>query len=108
MHRADLVVHRAANAVHQRALARSIRPDEPNALAGVHRETDPAECDEAAEALAQIVDDQKVGHFHHRALNARPRPTMPSGARTTKPISRMPTMNRFTAGDNVTVATCCS
>jgi hypothetical protein len=33
---------------------------------------------------------------------------MPFGAMMTKPIKRTPTINRFTADETVTVATCCN
>ena len=62
VHRAGLVLQRAADAIDQRALARAVRPDQAEPLARLHLEVDAVERDEAAEALADIVDVQQRAH----------------------------------------------
>src|ERR1039458_1797837 len=78
---AGLVLQRAADAIDQRALARAVRPDQPEPLARLHLEVDAVERDEAAEPLADIVDVQQRAHGR---LRARKRsctsPTRPLGA----------------------------
>ena len=61
-HRAGLVGERAAQAVDQRALARSVRPDQADALARRDVEVDAVERDEAAEALAEAFDLEEGAH----------------------------------------------
>src|SRR5215472_7028474 len=58
-HRTLVVAQRAADAVHQRALARPIRSDKAQAFAGRNRERDIFQRNEAAEAFAQLVDLQE-------------------------------------------------
>src|SRR6202023_231057 len=57
------VLQGAADAIDQRALARAVRADEAEALAGRHVERDVLQRDEAAEAFAEIVDFEQVGHI---------------------------------------------
>src|ERR1700719_2126375 len=61
MYRALLVAQRAADAIDQRALAGTVGPDETEALAGRYGKRNVFERDEAAEALAEIVDVKEVG-----------------------------------------------
>src|SRR5581483_4165929 len=98
------------------------RPDEADALAFGHAEADAVERDEPAEALAEIGDLEEGGAHEPPALTRRrptkptsrpfqyfcTRPRMPLGAMMTKPVSRRPTINRLTADEMVTVASCCS
>src|SRR5215469_15663253 len=58
-HRALLVAQRATDAIHKRALAGPVGPDQPQPFAGRDCERNIFECDEAAEALAQTVDMQE-------------------------------------------------
>ena len=53
---ARLVAQRAAHAVHQRALARAVGADEPDAFAVLDGELDRLQRDETAETLAEIGD----------------------------------------------------
>src|ERR1700674_4119013 len=108
VHRAGFVVQRAAQAIDQGALARPVGADQAEALAGLDREAYSVERDEAAEALAEILDlEQRRGHYLLlRRSCASTRPTMPFGAMITKATSRSPTISRFTADEMVTVATC--
>ena len=63
LHRAGLVLQCAAHAVDQRRLARAVRADQADALALRDLEIDAVERDEAAEALAEILDlEQRRGH----------------------------------------------
>ena len=107
VHAAGLVLQRAADAVHQRRLARAVRPDQAEALARRDVEIDAVERDEAAEALADLVDlEERRGH--QRSLARRrscTSPTMPFGAMITKATSRTPTISRLTADEMVTRAT---
>src|SRR6186713_458094 len=131
-HRAALVLQGPAHAVDQRRFAGTVRPDQADALAGLDRQVDAVERDEAAEALAQILDlEQRLGHqrapgrmFAKMARRERQvgrppsetrsrmksctRPMMPLGATMTNPTRRRPTISRLTADEMVTVATCCS
>src|SRR5664279_2183457 len=106
---AGFVLLRAADAIDQRALARAVRSDQPEPLARLHLEIDAVERDEAAEALADIVDVQQRAHgrlqARHRSCTS---PTRPLGAMMTKATSIRPTISRLTAEDMVTVAYCCS
>src|ERR1022692_3284571 len=53
---AALVLYRAADAIDQRAFARTVRPDLSEPLARLHLEIDAVERDKAAEPLADFVD----------------------------------------------------
>src|SRR5690606_30388099 len=93
----------------ERALARAVRSDQAKPFAGPHLEVDAVERHKAAEALADLRNVKK--RTGHQRTFLRPnqfwnRPTMPLGARITKPISTRPTIRRFTAEEIVTVATC--
>src|SRR5688572_9266369 len=104
---AGFVVQRAAQAVHQSALAGSVRPDQPEALAVGDAQVDILERDEAAKRLAEPVDGEDRLLAHTAALRslsasaaiARLRrractnPTMPFGAIMTKMISSTPTIS---------------
>src|SRR5262245_35205597 len=110
VHRAGLVVERTADAIDERALARSIRPDQAEALARRNIEIDPFQRDETAEPLTHGLDFEQ-GHAHGLARAWRQssiRPKIPLGAITTKPTNRTPTISRLTAEEMVTVAICCS
>src|ERR1700720_1314924 len=56
LHGALLVAQRAADAIHQRALAGPIGSDEPQTFTGRNRERNIFQCNKAAKALAQIFD----------------------------------------------------
>src|ERR1035437_8779119 len=101
---AGFVLQRAADAIHQRALARAVRPDQSEPLARLHLERDAVERDEAVEMLADIVDVQQRAHGPLRRQCSCTSPTRPLGAMMTKATSRMPTISKFTAEEIVTVA----
>src|SRR5271167_441292 len=104
---AAVVVQRAAKAVDQRALARTVRPDQPEPLTGIDSEIDALERDKAAKTLAEPGDLEQ--RRHQRSLARRrawTSPTMPLGAMITKAINRTPTIKRFSAEEIVTVASC--
>src|SRR5262249_22418699 len=105
---AGLVAQRPAQAIDERALARSVGADQADALARSDREADAFERDEPAEPFAEILDLEQ--RRAHRSLLARSRPStrpkMPFGAIITKATSTTPTMSRLTAEEMVTVATC--
>src|SRR6266436_5362149 len=105
---ATVVVQCAAQAVDERALARAVGPNEPKALTGLDRNVDAFERHEPAKAFAEPADfEDRLGH--QRSLARRrlcTSPTMPLGAMTTKRISRTPTINRLSAEEIVTVASC--
>src|SRR5258708_5759966 len=123
---AGLVVQCAAQAVDQRALAGPIWSDQAEAFAEGDRTIDIVERDKAAEPLAQTADfeDRPRGgevRAHAAALSrsaassrALPRrrlraaisPMMPLGATITNPINNNPTINRLSADEIVTVASC--
>ena len=126
-HRAGLVVQRAADAVDQRRSCRSRSARSGRARSpGCDVEVDAVERDEAAEALAEILDLSSGSVISalppHVGKSAAPiaaaseplrmksctRPTMPFGATMTKATSSTPTISRLTAEEIVTVATCCS
>src|ERR1039458_1710160 len=105
---AGFVLHRAADAIDQRALAGAVRPDQPEPLARLHLEIDAIERDEAAETFADVVDVQQRAHGPLRRKRSCTSPTRPLGAMMTKATSSRPTISRFTAEEMVTVAICCS
>src|SRR5580700_9841276 len=86
-HRALLVPQRAADAIDQRRLARAVRADEAEALAGRDRKRDVLQRDEAAEAFAEVIDFKQVGLIARHgtdpgaSVSARRRPTKSSGLR---------------------------
>src|SRR5262249_24603657 len=103
-----LVAQRPAQAVDERALARSVGADQPDPLARSDREADAFERDEPAEPFAEILDLEQ-GRAHRSLLarsRASTRPKRPFGAIITKATSTTPTMSRLTADEMVTVATC--
>src|SRR5262249_8829700 len=108
LHRPGFVLQRPANAITQRALARTIGPDQPQPFARLPLEIDAVERHEAAKSLTEFLDLQQRAHF---ALRARRRsctsPTMPLGATITKPINSSPPSSRLTADEIVTLAICC-
>src|SRR5262249_3159794 len=108
MHRAGRVGERPAHAVDQRRLARAVRADQADPLAGGDREIDAVERDEAAEPLAQRADLEQRHHFLLACRRAWTRPTMPFGAMMTNRISSAPTTSTFTELEIVTVTYCCS
>src|SRR5262245_14584863 len=110
MHRAGLVVERAANAIDEGALARPIRTDQAQAFALRDIEVDPLQRDEAAEPFAHSLDfEQGCAHGLARLWRqSSTNPRIPLGAITTKPTNKTPTISRLTAEEMVTVAICCS
>src|SRR6187401_1292944 len=129
-HCAGLVLQRSAHAVDQRRFAGAVGPDQADALARLNRQIDIFQCDEAAEAFAQVFDlEQRFGHQRapgrmlaklasrerhvgcprseaRSRMKSCTRPTMPLGATMTKPTRSRPTIKRLTADEMVTVATC--
>src|SRR6516162_202790 len=104
---AAVVVQCTGKAVDQRTLARAVRPDQPEPLTGIDGEIDALERDKAAKALAETADLEQ--RRHQRSLARRrawTSPTMPLGAIITKAINSTPTINRFSAEEIVTVASC--
>src|SRR5439155_2229754 len=106
-----LVLERPGDAIDERALARAVRPDETDALAGPHDEVDALQRREAAEALRDAFDFEK-GCGHHLPFprrQASTQPMMPFGASVTKSTSSTPTMSRFHAPrENITCTSCCT
>src|ERR1700675_2638291 len=87
-HRTLLILQRAADAIDQRALARAVRTDEAEALAGGHVERDVFQRDETAEAFAEVIDFEQVRHAAAghgtdpgASVSTRRRPTKSSGLR---------------------------
>src|ERR1700734_3673545 len=76
----------AENRLHHRGLARSIRSDEPENLAGMNREADVLHRREAAEPLLQAIDLERCRAGAHDASRAPlTMPSSPAGKkRTTK------------------------
>src|SRR5947207_522829 len=123
---AGLVAQGAAEAIDQGALAGTVRANQAEPLAGRDAQIDAFQRDETAEALADSADSEdrpirNAGVTHAAAwrciaasstarTRARRRactsPTMPFGATMTKPISKRPTISRFSAEEIVTVANC--
>src|SRR5262249_6005840 len=103
-HAALLVVQGAADAIDQGRLARAVRADQAEPLARLDFEVDVLQRGETAEALAQPLDVQQRGQGC-RLLNS---PTMPCGARITKPTSRRPVISTLTADEMVTLIYCWS
>src|SRR5207247_11454883 len=99
-----LVLERPGDAIDERALARAVRPDETDALAGPHDEVDALQRSEAAEALRDAFDfEKRCGHhLPFRRRQASTQPMMPFGASVTKSTSSTPTMRRFQAEETVT------
>src|SRR6185437_15826910 len=86
---------RAGYTIDQRRLARAVRADEPEPLAGLHRDAHLVERQESPEALGETVDlEERAGH-RQRVRSRRTRPRMPSGARTTNATSTTPSINRL-------------
>src|SRR6185437_12114060 len=110
MDAAAVVAQRPAQAIHQRALAGAVGPDEADALAGADGEPDPVERGEAAEVLAEALDlEEHVRHQRRRGLSqVCASPMMPLGAMMTKATSSTPTISRLSAEEMVTVTTCCT
>src|SRR5207248_5174126 len=76
-HRAGLVAQRAAQTIDQRALARAVRTDQPDPLAGGDRQIDALERDKPAEALAERADREQravadIRRAHAAALCSAP------------------------------------
>src|SRR6185437_178380 len=109
-HGPSLVTQRAADAIHQRALAGAVRSDQTDAFALRDNEVDGIERDETAEALADLIDPQNRSAHACDLLRTQSchKPTMPLGAMMTKPISNRPTIRRLATEEMVTVATCCN
>src|SRR5438105_8366542 len=107
-HRAGFVAQRAADAVDQRALARSVRPDQAQPFARPDIQIDSVKRYESAEALGESRDFQKCLRHHPLPGRRNPctRPMIPFGATMTKTTRRIPTIRRFTSDEIVTVATC--
>src|SRR5437667_675759 len=105
---AAVVMQCAAEAVDERTLARAVGSDEPEPLTGLDSEFDAFERHEPAKAFAKPADfEDRLGHQPSRARRRLcTSPTMPLGAMTTKRISSTPTINRLSAEEIVTVASC--
>src|SRR5207249_11094585 len=103
----------------------AVRSDETDPLAFGDRQIDVFERDKAAEALAEPADGEqrticRLGDAHaacrcctaasmiaaRRRWRAEINPMIPFGAIMTKRIRRMPTINRLSAEEIVTVASC--
>src|SRR5579883_1120232 len=91
-HRSLLIAQSATNAIDECALARSVRTDQTQALAGRDRERDILQRNKSAEALAEVLYLEKVGCRAHvsgahgtvpgaSASIWRRRPTKSSGLR---------------------------
>src|SRR5690348_13633277 len=96
----SIVPERAAEAIHQRALAGAVGPDESEPRADGHLEIDSVECRETAEALREVLDlEQRRGHrCAPRRVPTPSRPTIPLGAPITNRISSRPTISRLISG----------
>src|SRR6266851_183402 len=105
-----LVPQRPGDAVDERALARAVRPDEADALAGPHHEVHGVERSKTAKSLGHATHlEQRFGHQRPlRRRQASTQPMMPFGASVTKSTSSTPTMSRFQADETVTWTTCCT
>src|SRR5262245_48099028 len=93
---AGLVVQRAGHAVDERALARSVRTNQAEALAGLDIQIDALQRDEAAEAFRQASYlEQVLGHGLPLARRqSATSPMIPLGAMMTKTTSSTPTSSR--------------
>src|SRR5205807_8934575 len=96
-HAAGLVAQRAADAIDQGRLARTVGPDQAEPLARLDFQLDVLQRGEAAEALAEALD---VKQRAHRFLWNRP--TIPCGAAMTKATISTPATSTFTAEEIVT------
>src|SRR5579872_7436333 len=86
MHAPGFVLQGAADAVDQRALARTIGADQSQPLARLNFQVNAVERDKAAEPLADIVNMQQRAHgFLHVRKRSCTSPTRPLGAMMTKP-----------------------
>src|SRR5688572_30641532 len=99
--RAALVAQRPGDAVDERSLPRTVRPDESEALALGDLDADGVQCGKAAEMLRDLVYFEEGSH---RLAS----PSTPSGASTTKSTSSTPTTSTLTSPEIVTVMICCS
>src|SRR5207247_9047079 len=92
---AFLVLERPGDAIDERALARAVRPDETDALAGPHEEIDAVERGKAAEPLGHTAYFEQRFRHHRpfRRRQASTQPMMPFGASVTKSTSSPPTMS---------------
>src|SRR5438093_1607859 len=95
---------RPRDAVHQRALARAVRPDEPDAFARSDREIDAVERYEAPEPLGHARgDEQRAAHVGPaRRFRRRVQPMIPWGATVTNTTRSAPTRNRFQSAETLT------
>src|SRR5260221_2583186 len=94
-----LVAQQPRNAVDQRRLARAVRPDQAEALAGGDVDAHPGQRGEAAEMLRDLFYlEERV----HRLKS----PITPSGASTTKRTSSTPTTSTLISLEMVTVTIC--
>src|SRR5262249_14797091 len=89
-----VVPERAGDAADERGLSGAVWPDEAETLASLHVERHSAQGLEAAEPLDHALDAEERLRHHasDRRTKRRTRPTMPSGARTTKKTRITPTI----------------
>src|SRR5208283_788654 len=93
-------------AIHERALAGSIRADETDALALQQSEVNTGERGEAVEPFGNAGRLEDIGGHRRPRFQPRTMPTTPLGARVKKTTSKIPTMKRFAADEIVTVNIC--
>src|SRR5262249_44058713 len=103
-----VVPQRPRDTADERGLAGAVRPDQTEALTPVHVECYAAQGLETAETLHDALDAEKwlSHHASDRRTTRLTRPTMPSGARTTKKTRITPTIRMFSSEEIVTVASC--
>ena len=89
----------ARNTVNERSLSRTIWSNEPEAFTLFQGEADPVECCEATKVFRDLVYFEE--DFHRFT-----RPTIPSGAATTKTTNNKPTTRTFNSLEIVTVTIC--
>src|SRR5262249_20682325 len=103
---AALVPESAGDAADERGLPGAVRSDQAETLALIDVERHPAQGLETAEPLDDALDaKERLGHHaSDRRTRRLTRPTIPSGARTTKNTRITPTIRMFSSEEIVTVA----
>src|SRR5712664_2559243 len=102
--RARFVSQCARDTVDQGRFARSVRPDQTEALAGRDLQADLAQRGEAPEMLRHASYlEERLSHFSFLS-----RPSTPSGAATTNTTSSTPTTSTLISLEIVTVTICCT
>src|ERR1700722_722778 len=107
-HRTTIRTQNARYAIDQRGLARSIRTDNAELLAAGDLESDVVDRKKRAKPFGEIANgENRLAHRRRpQAIAWLARPSKPSGARATNPISTRPTINRLISEGMVTVAAC--